>query len=87
MTGGAYAPPLDKRPGFGVSLSIKDANYALAIAKDHGVKLPAVEIANKNMQAARAEHGECLDCSSMYGTLRKEAGLSFWNDKSRQGDE
>ncbi|KAI5275159.1 3-hydroxyisobutyrate dehydrogenase [Aureobasidium subglaciale] len=87
MTSGNYAPALDKRPGFGVSLSIKDANYALAIAEDAGVKLPATEIANKNMKAARDEHGEVLDCAAMYGTLRKEAGLSFFNDKSRQSDE
>ncbi|THV78181.1 3-hydroxyisobutyrate dehydrogenase [Aureobasidium pullulans] len=87
MTSGNYAPALDKRPGFGVSLSIKDANYALAIAEDKGVKLPATEIANKNMKAARDEHGEVLDCASMYGTLRKEAGLNFFNDKSRQSDE
>ncbi|CAD0024093.1 unnamed protein product [Aureobasidium pullulans] len=87
MTSGNYAPALDKRPGFGVSLSIKDANYALAIAEEKGVKLPATEIANKNMKAARDEHGEVLDCASMYGTLRKEAGLNFFNDKSRQSDE
>lgn len=87
MTSGIYAPPLDKRPGFGVDLSIKDANYALAIAKEKGVKLPAVEIANKNMKAARYEHGEVLDCSAMYGSLRKEAGLNFFNDKSRQSDD
>ncbi|THW35195.1 3-hydroxyisobutyrate dehydrogenase [Aureobasidium pullulans] len=87
MTSGNYAPALDKRPGFGVSLSIKDANYALAIAEEKGVKLPATEIANKNMKAARDEHGEVLDCASMYGTLRKEAGLNFFNDKSRQSDD
>ncbi|KAG9954167.1 6-phosphogluconate dehydrogenase family protein, partial [Aureobasidium melanogenum] len=87
MTSGNYAPPLDKRPGFGVSLSIKDADYAMAIAKEKGVKLPATEVANKNMKAAREEHGEVLDCAAMYGTLRKEAGLNFFNEKSRQSDE
>ncbi|KAI4851469.1 3-hydroxyisobutyrate dehydrogenase [Aureobasidium sp. EXF-8845] len=87
MTSGNYAPALDKRPGFGVSLSIKDADYAVAIAKDHGVKLPATEVANKNMKQAREEHGEVLDCAAMYGTLRKEAGLNFFNEKSRQSDE
>jgi 3-hydroxyisobutyrate dehydrogenase-like beta-hydroxyacid dehydrogenase len=87
MTSGNYAPSLDKRVGFGVSLSIKDADYAVAIAKEKGVKLPATEVANKNMKAAREEHGEVLDCAAMYGTLRKEAGLSFFNEKSRQSDE
>ena len=87
MTSGNYAPSLDKRPGFGVSLSIKDADYAVAIAKEKGVKLPATEVANANMKQAREEHGEVLDCAAMYGTLRKEAGLSFFNEKSRQSDE
>jgi 3-hydroxyisobutyrate dehydrogenase-like beta-hydroxyacid dehydrogenase len=87
MTSGNYAPSLSTRPAFGVSLSIKDANYALAIAEERGVKLPAVEVAKRNMEAARAKHGQVLDCSAMYGALREEAGLSFFNDKSRQSDE
>jgi 3-hydroxyisobutyrate dehydrogenase-like beta-hydroxyacid dehydrogenase len=85
LTTGAYAPPLDTRPGFGISLSIKDANHALNIAQDKGVDLPSVELARKNMSAARDYGGECLDSSSMYGILRQKAGLAFWNEKSRQG--
>lgn len=80
-----YAPPLDSRPGFGVSLSIKDAKHAAAIAKDHGVELPGLQVAEDNMVAAREYGGECLDSSSMYGILRQRAGLAFWNEKSRQG--
>jgi 3-hydroxyisobutyrate dehydrogenase-like beta-hydroxyacid dehydrogenase len=34
------APPLDNRPGFGVSLAIKDAEHASSIANDVKVKLP-----------------------------------------------
>lgn len=85
LTTGAYAPPLDSRPGFGVSLSIKDANHALTMAKDHGVELPTLQISQKNMEAAREYGGECLDSSSMYGILRQKAGLEFWNEKSRKG--
>ncbi|KAH8698507.1 6-phosphogluconate dehydrogenase family protein [Talaromyces proteolyticus] len=85
LTTGAYAPPLDTRPGFGVSLSIKDAAHALNIAKEKGVDLPSVELAKENMSAAREFGGECLDSSSMYGILRQKAGLAFWNEKSRQG--
>lgn len=85
LTTGVYAPPLDSRPGFGVSLSIKDANHALTMAKDHNVELPALQLAQENMEAAREYGGECLDSSSMYGILRQKAGMEFWNEKSRKG--
>ncbi|PLB44125.1 3-hydroxyisobutyrate dehydrogenase [Aspergillus steynii IBT 23096] len=85
LTSGIYAPPLDTRPGFGVSLAIKDAAHALSIASQNNVKLPGLEVADRNMQAARKYAGECLDSSSMYGTLRREAGETFWNESSRQG--
>ncbi len=85
LTSGIYAPPLDTRPGFGVSLAIKDAEHALSLAKGVNARLPGVEIAHGNMQSARDYAGECLDSSSMYGILRMEAGMSFWNDASRQG--
>ncbi|KAJ5628055.1 hypothetical protein N7490_010283 [Penicillium lividum] len=84
LTTGAYAPPLDSRPGFGVSLAIKDANHAISMAQAQGVQLPGLELARANMEAARNYGGECLDSSSMYGTLRQKAGLEFWNEKSRK---
>ncbi|KAL2855848.1 hypothetical protein BJY01DRAFT_264230 [Aspergillus pseudoustus] len=85
LTTGAYAPPLDSRPGFGVSLAIKDANHAFAMAKESNAELPGLKVATDNMVAARKYAGECLDSSSMYGVLRQKAGLEFWNEKSRQG--
>lgn len=84
LTTGAYAPPLDSRPGFGVSLAIKDARHAMSMAQEQGVGLPGLEIARANMEAARKYGGECLDSSAMYGTLRQKAGLEFWNEKSRK---
>ncbi|KAL4940686.1 hypothetical protein BDV06DRAFT_17150 [Aspergillus oleicola] len=85
LTTGAYAPPLESRPGFGVSLAIKDAKHAFDIAKENNVELPGLQIANENMAAAREYAGECLDTSSMYGVLRQKAGMGFWNEKSRKG--
>ncbi|OQD82123.1 hypothetical protein PENANT_c023G07692 [Penicillium antarcticum] len=84
LTSGAYAPSLDSRPGFGVSLAIKDARHAMAMAEEGGVQLPGLELAHANMEAAREYGGECLDSSAMYGTLRQKAGLEFWNEKSRK---
>ncbi|KAL4965659.1 NAD(P)-dependent oxidoreductase [Aspergillus stella-maris] len=85
LTTGIYAPPLETRPGFGVSLAIKDAEHALSMAKGVNAKLPGTETAHRNMRAARDYAGECLDSSSMYGVLRMEAGMPFWNEVSRQG--
>ncbi|KAJ5516527.1 hypothetical protein N7527_008087 [Penicillium freii] len=84
LTTGAYAPPLDSRPGFGVSLAIKDARHAMSMAQEQGVELPGLELARANMEAARDYGGECLDSSTIYGTLRQKAGLEFWNEKSRK---
>ncbi|KAH2366058.1 hypothetical protein KXV98_001717, partial [Aspergillus fumigatus] len=75
LTSGAYAPSLDSRPGFGVS----------PIANEQNVRLPGLQVARENMMAAREYAGECLDSSSMYGVLRQQAGLEFWNEKSRKG--
>ncbi|OJI96816.1 hypothetical protein ASPVEDRAFT_158554 [Aspergillus versicolor CBS 583.65] len=85
LTTGAYAPSLDSRPGFGVSLAIKDAKHAFTVAKENNVELPALQVATDNMVAAREYGGECLDSSSMYGVLRQKAGMEFWNEKSRKG--
>ncbi|PWY77521.1 NAD(P)-binding protein [Aspergillus heteromorphus CBS 117.55] len=86
LTTGAYAPPLDSRPGFGVSLAIKDAKHAFTMARDHKVELPGLKVSLDNMEAAREYAGECLDSSSMYGVLRQKAGLEFWNERSRKGN-
>ncbi|KAL4806678.1 NAD binding domain of 6-phosphogluconate dehydrogenase-domain-containing protein [Aspergillus unguis] len=84
LTTGAYAPPLESRPGFGVSLAIKDAKHAFTIAEENKVHLPGLQVATDHMVAAREYAGECLDSSSMYGVLRQKAGMEFWNEKSRK---
>ncbi|KAF5862285.1 hypothetical protein ETB97_011809 [Aspergillus alliaceus] len=84
LTSGIYAPPLDTRPEFGVSLAIKDSKHALSMAEEYKFKLPGLELASKHMNAARVYGGECQDASAIYGILRQHAGLSFWNENSRQ---
>lgn len=84
LTTGAYAPEHGTTPGFAVSLAIKDAKHALSIANEHDMRINVSEIALAHMLNARAFAGENLDSSSMYGTVRHESGLPFWNDKSRQ---
>lgn len=86
MTTGAYAPPLDTQPGFMAALAAKDAGHAVNIAKHSGTTLPTVETALARLTAARMYAGETLDSASVYGIARMEAGLPFWNEKSRQGN-
>ncbi|PIG83851.1 hypothetical protein AARAC_001819 [Aspergillus arachidicola] len=78
---------LDTRPGFGISLAIKDAKHALSMAGEHDFQLPGLELVDRHMKAAREYGGECLDSSAMYGILRQQASLSFWNESSRQGGD
>lgn len=84
MTSGSFAPPHDKSPGFAVSLSIKDSKHALSIANSVDMRVPTTELALSHMVTARHYAGENLDSSSLYGTLRAEAGLPFWTANSRQ---
>ncbi|KAJ5094865.1 3-hydroxyisobutyrate dehydrogenase [Penicillium angulare] len=87
ITTGAYAPPLDKAPGFSAALACKDMNHAISIAKSHSTRLPTLENALNHLNTAREYAGECLDSSALYGTARMEAGLPFWSQHSRQGNE
>lgn len=86
MTTGSWAPPLDKQPGFAVANAYKDAKHAVSIAKQSGAHLPTIETAMKNMDAARSYAGESLDSACVYGALRRDAGLSFWSENSRQSN-
>ncbi|KAL4752275.1 hypothetical protein BDW72DRAFT_192221 [Aspergillus terricola var. indicus] len=87
ITSGSYAPPLDQGPGFAASLACKDMRHALNLAKVNGMSLPTVEVAYSRLSRARAFAGECLDSAAMYGAARQEAGMRFWSENSRHGNE
>lgn len=86
MTTGAWAPPLETRPGFAVALAAKDASHAISLAKQHGTRLATLEEALGHMKTAREFAGDSLDSASVYGAIRVEAGLPFWSENSRQGN-
>jgi 3-hydroxyisobutyrate dehydrogenase-like beta-hydroxyacid dehydrogenase len=86
ITTGAYAPPLDKQPGFVASLACKDMKHALSIAESRLTRLPTLATAFERLNFAREYAGESLDSSAVYGAARREAGLSFWSGNSRQGN-
>lgn len=86
MTSGAYAPPLNVTPGFSAALATKDCKHALSMAQENGTRLKTLEAALGHLIAAREYAGESLDSSSMYGAVRLEAELPFWNGNSRQSN-
>jgi 3-hydroxyisobutyrate dehydrogenase-like beta-hydroxyacid dehydrogenase len=88
LTTGAYAP--SGRAGFDVALAIKDARHALNCASEVGTRLEVSEVALRNMETAqKLQAGKPLDSSSMYGTIRVDAGLDFYTElcKKRDGTE
>lgn len=90
LTTGGYAPAPDGKAGFGVELAMKDARHALNCAKAAGTRLQVSEVALANLEKAtqfgEKEGGRPLDSSSMYGTIRQEAGLDFFTDLCKERD-
>ncbi|KAM0217417.1 hypothetical protein ACHAQD_007392 [Fusarium lateritium] len=90
LTTGAYMPARGDRPWSDLNLAIKDVGHGIALAEQSGSRLEVAEVAIKHLKDAKqfsdAEERP-LDSSSMYGILRKEAGLSFETDLVKQRDE
>lgn len=68
-----------KEPLFHADLARKDAGHALKIAKDSGVKLGNLEVADAHL-AKIQEHTDNGDIAGIYGAVRQENGLKFEND-------
>ncbi|KAJ9133750.1 6-phosphogluconate dehydrogenase family protein [Pleurostoma richardsiae] len=87
LTTGIYAPAPGDKAGFDVDLAMKDARHALNCAKAVGARLEVSEVALKHMEEAKTLlPGRPLDSSSMYGTIRKDAGLDFLTDLCKERD-
>ncbi|KAB2573266.1 2-hydroxy-3-oxopropionate reductase [Lasiodiplodia theobromae] len=84
MTSGAWAPPHGTQPGFAASLAAKDARHALSIAQSNDMRIPTMDTALAHLKMSRAYAGEMIDSSSVYGSLRTQAGLPFWSENSRK---
>lgn len=90
LTTGAYMPAKGERPWSDLNLALKDVGHGIQCAQDSGMRLPVGEMVLQHLQEAKAfseEKGRALDSSSMYGILRKQAGLKFETDlvKNRDG--
>ena len=68
-----------KEPLFHADLARKDAGHALTIAKDSGVRLGNLEVADAHL-AKIQEHTDNGDIAGIYGAVRQENGLKFEND-------
>lgn len=89
LTSGAYLPALGQAPQSSLELGIKDVQHGVDLARSRGMRL---DVAERYVDAAReakewsVEKGRGLDSSSVYGVVRKRAGLGFENEVVKERD-
>lgn len=89
LTTGAYMPAREERPWSDLNLALKDVGHGIDCAEEAGARLPVGELALGHLQEAKAfsdEHTRPLDSSSLYGVLRRQAGLPFETELVRERD-
>lgn len=89
LTTGAYIPALGERPWSDLNLALKDVGHGIECAAEAGARLPTGELALGHLQEAKSlsdEQGQPLDSSSMYGVLRRTAGLPFETNLVKKRD-
>lgn len=90
MTQGVYFPAKGEKPYSDLDLGIKDVRHGIDISKDVGMELKVGELVMQHMTDAKKfgeERGRQLDSSSMYGIVRKNAGLDFETEGVRKRDD
>lgn len=89
MTQGVYYPAKGEKPYSGLELGMKDVGHGLGIAKDVGMELQLGKLvmgAMKEAQRYGDETGRNMDSSSIFGSVRREAGLEFESEVVRSRD-
>lgn len=89
LTTGAYMPAKEQRPWSDLNLALKDVGHGIDCAREAGADLPVGEVVHKHLQGAKEvsdAEGRPLDSSSMYGVLRRQAGLDFKTDLVKRRD-
>ncbi|KAF1946859.1 6-phosphogluconate dehydrogenase 2 [Clathrospora elynae] len=68
-------------PLFHIDLATKDARHAMSLAESNGAKdgMKMLGIAQQRLDGVKSEIGDRGDIPSVYGVVRKEAGLEFKN--------
>ncbi|KAJ5669149.1 hypothetical protein N7462_010219 [Penicillium macrosclerotiorum] len=67
-------------PLFAVDLSRKDARHALDLAAKSGATMKGMVLADQYMAQVKERMGARGDLASIYGAVREESGLEFYND-------
>lgn len=89
LTTGAYMPAEGERPWSDLNLALKDVGHGIDCATEAGMRLPVGELALGHLHEAKVFSGERnrpLDSSSMYGVLRRQAGLPFETEVVKKRD-
>ncbi|KAI9051988.1 hypothetical protein LZ554_004242 [Drepanopeziza brunnea f. sp. 'monogermtubi'] len=90
MTTGAYEPPRGGTPLSDLNLALKDVSHGITCAENAGTRLKIAEVALGHLEEAREfskkQGGRPMDSSSMYGIIRRDAGLEFETDLVRKRD-
>ena len=82
LLSGAYLPPKGSKPWSSLDLAIKDVGHGVKMARDNGMRLDVGETALGNLLEAKMisekeMEGRELDSSSLFGVVRRNAGLDF----------
>lgn len=78
LTSGAYIPAVGETPTIPLELGYKNLVNCTNVAKDAGMELKSTKLLSKALMDAKTygeEKGRLMDGSSMYGSVRREAGL------------
>lgn len=69
-----------EEPLFQAGLARKDAGHALSLAREAGVRMKAVEVADGHLERVVEHAGDKGDIAGIYGAVREEGGLEFENE-------
>lgn len=89
LTSGAYLPAEGQAPQSSLELGIKDVQHGVDLAKNKGMRLDVGEAYVNAVKEAKEwgnEKGRALDSSSVFGVVRKRAGLAFENEVVQERD-
>lgn len=89
LTSGSYFPAEGQAPNSALELAIKDVGIGMGIAEEKGVKLEIGQLSMRAMEQAKKygdERGRNLDSHSVFGVVRRGAGLEFENGAVRERD-
>lgn len=92
LTSGRYYPAMGEAPTSGLELGMKDVGHGLGIAKEVGMELKIAELSMGCMEEAKEfgdEQGRKMDSTSVFGVVRKRAGVEFESEvvKARDAGE